>query len=40
MFVEGKPKGLLRFIPAKVLELAYQEDLSAALQRLKERLEE
>ena len=40
MFVEGKPKGVLRFVPAAMLEAAYRNELNSTLGRLKERLEE
>ncbi len=39
MFITGKPKGVLRFIPAKLLEAAYREELSATLSRLKATME-
>jgi len=39
MVIEGKPKGVLKLIPRKVLEAAYREQLESALQSLKERLE-
>ena len=39
MFVEGKPTGLLRFVPKKLMEKVYQEELAASLKQLKARLE-
>jgi uncharacterized membrane protein len=39
MLIDGKPKGVLRFVPAKVLEAASRDELDATLRRLKERLE-
>jgi carbon monoxide dehydrogenase subunit G len=39
MVVEGKPKGFMKFMPATVLEAAYQKELTSALARLKARLE-
>ncbi len=39
MVLDGKTKGLLRFLPEAVLEAAYNEELRATLARLKRRLE-
>ena len=39
MTVEGRPKGFLRFLPGKVLEAAYREEIEGSLARLKVRLE-
>ena len=39
MFVQGKPAGVLRFVPKKVMEKVYQAELAASLDRLKARLE-
>jgi len=40
MFVDGKPKGVLRFVPRAVLETAYRDELNTTLGRLKARLEQ
>ncbi len=40
MRVEGKPKGVLRFVPSSVLETAFTEEVQSALGRLKKLLEE
>jgi uncharacterized membrane protein len=39
MTIDGKPKGALRFIPAALLEAAYDKELETTLKRLKERIE-
>jgi|TARA_B100000470_G_scaffold219764_1_gene207113 hypothetical protein len=39
MFLEGKPKGFLKLVPQRALELAYREELEATLQRVRDRLE-
>ena len=39
MTIQGKPKGFLKFVPKRALELAYREELEAALRRVKDRLE-
>ena len=39
MLVQGKPAGVLRFVPKKVMEKVYQAELAASLERLKARLE-
>ena len=39
MFISGTPRGVLRFIPKRVLEAAYTEELESALRRLKAVLE-
>jgi uncharacterized membrane protein len=39
MSVEAKPKGVLRFLPAAMLEAASRDEMEAAMARLKERLE-
>ena len=39
MTLEGSPKGFMKLVPTRVLEAAYQKELSAALSRLKERIE-
>ena len=39
MSIDGKPRGALRFVPAKVLEATYRAELDGALARLKERME-
>jgi uncharacterized membrane protein len=37
--IDGSPTGVLRFVPRRVLEDAYQRQLTATLQRLKDHLE-
>jgi uncharacterized membrane protein len=39
MFLEGKPKGFLKLVPQRALELAYRGELEGTLQRVKDRLE-
>ena len=39
MRVEGRPGGILRFVPRALLAKAWQEELDAALSRVKARLE-
>lgn len=39
MSVEGRPRGFMKLMPRGMLEAAYRKELSASLQRLKERLE-
>ena len=36
---EGRPRGMLRFVPSAVMEKAYRDELTAALERVKARLE-
>jgi hypothetical protein len=40
MVIDGKPRGFLKFMPASVLEAAYQKELTSALARLKVSLED
>ena len=39
MAVQGKPTGVLRFIPQGILEGAFRKELEGSLELLKERLE-
>jgi len=39
MSITGTPKGVLRFVPSALLEVAYREEMNAALSRLKTQLE-
>lgn len=39
IFVAGKGRGALKFIPQKVLEAAFAQELEASLERVKERME-
>ena len=39
MSVEGKPTGVLRFVPGAVLEAAFREQMKESLSLLKQRLE-
>ncbi len=39
MSIDGKPSGVLRFVPRAVLENAFQKEIRDALARLKQRLE-
>lgn len=39
MSIEGRAGGLLRFVPAKLIEATFRTELETALARLKERLE-
>ncbi|UCD23030.1 MAG: SRPBCC family protein [Gemmatimonadota bacterium] len=39
MTFEGKPKGVLRFVPEAMLAGLYQQELEATLERLKQALE-
>ncbi|MDA0311295.1 MAG: SRPBCC family protein [Gemmatimonadetes bacterium] len=39
MSITGTPKGVLRFVPSALLEIAYREELNAALSRLKKQME-
>jgi len=39
MALEGRPKGVLRFVPASLLESTFEKEITTTLERLKERLE-
>ena len=39
MALEGKPSGVLRFLPSSILEATFEKEVRGALSRLKETLE-
>lgn len=39
MALDGRPKGALRFVPARVMESTFEKEVATTLKRLKERLE-
>jgi uncharacterized membrane protein len=39
MTLDGRPKGALRFVPARMLESTFEKEVSTTLKKLKERLE-
>ena len=39
MALDGRPRGALRFLPARVLESTFENEVVTTLKRLKERLE-
>jgi carbon monoxide dehydrogenase subunit G len=40
MTFEGSPSGPLKFVPRRILDAAFENEVTSALARLKERLEE
>jgi len=39
MALDGRPRGALRFVPARVMESTFEKEIATTLKRLKERLE-
>ena len=39
MALDGRPRGALRFVPARVMESTFEKEVATTLKRLKERLE-